>query len=209
MTSSSDSSAAASSDPRPPTSTLAVRDRSESSIDVVAGAAAEAAAIAARITAALVIVSVRLTERAADIVLRFPFLGPGLVQLNRAWREDQKLIEDRLRALTQASMTRVIDQIDIDDIVARVDVDSILAKVDTVALAREVIKALDIPDMVRQQSGNLAAEGIEGLRLQGMQADRIVARVIDTVLGRKTRQTSPPLGQPGPADPSAIDSGPK
>jgi hypothetical protein len=205
---SSGSNVAGSSDRGTPAATLAVRHRSETNIDVVVGAAAEVLSIATRTAIALVIVSVRLTERAASVAVRLPILGPRLVQLNRVWRKDQRLLEDKLQALTQATMARIIDQIDVDDIVGRVDIDSILAKVDTVGLAREVIEALDIPEMVRQSSGNLAAEGIEGLRLQGMQADRIVARVIDAVLGRRFRQDAPPLGATGSPDSNPLDSGP-
>jgi hypothetical protein len=96
------------------------------------------------------------------------------------------------RIIEQLDMDRIIERVDVDRIAARLDVDSVLARTDVVGLAREVIQELDVPEMIRESSGTLAAESIEVLRMQGMEADRLVARLIDGLLRRRNGRTGPP-----------------
>jgi hypothetical protein len=175
-------------------------------IAIVVGATAEVVAAIVRLSLVPVVAGVRLSERAASLIVRLPVVGDELVRLNRNWQTDRAVIERTARNLTRASIDRVIDQVDIDAIAAQIDVDAILGRVDVVSLARDVIEELDVPDMIRRSSGTLAAESVEGLRVQGMEADRMVARVIDAVLRRKVRPTGPSLEQSADAD--ALDRGP-
>jgi hypothetical protein len=80
----------------------------------------------------------------------------------------------------------VLSRIDIDQIIAeRIDVEAVVRRVDVVAVARQVIDELDLPEIVRDSSQTMAAETVDGLRRHGMDADRSLAEFIDRVLRRK------------------------
>ena len=98
------------------------------------------------------------------------------------------------RALERIDLNEVVERIDIQRIVARVDVDELAAKVDLEAmverlelakLAEEVIDELDVGELIRDSTGSMATETVEGIRVQGMNADRFVSRLVDRAFGRR------------------------
>jgi hypothetical protein len=108
-------------------------------------------------------------------------------------RVDLDQVVDRL------DLDRVVDRLDIDAIVARVDVDAILRQVDFAAVIERVMDEVDIGEIIRESTNTMASETADALRVQGMQADRALGRLVDRALRRKgERQTSlgtaPPTG---------------
>ena len=71
------------------------------------------------------------------------------------------------------------ERLDINAVVRTVDIDSIIDRIDLVALANEVIDEIDLPGIIRQSSGSLASESVRNVRIQSIEADRAVERVID------------------------------
>jgi hypothetical protein len=86
----------------------------------------------------------------------------------------------------------VVQRIQPDALVARVDIEAVLDRLDLAAIAREVIDAIDLPDIVRQSSGAVSSQAARVVRAEGMHADDSVARFVDRVLRRP---------QPRPATP--------
>jgi hypothetical protein len=108
-------------------------------------------------------------------------------------RVDLDQVVDRL------DLDRVVDRLDIDAIVARVDVDAILRQVDFAAVIERVMDEVDVGEIIRESTSTMASETADALRVQGMQADRALGRLVDRALRRKgERQTSlgaaPPTG---------------
>jgi hypothetical protein len=108
-------------------------------------------------------------------------------------RVDLDQVVDRL------DIDRVVDRLDIDAIVARVDVDAILRQVDFAAVIERVMDEVDVGEIIRESTSTMASETADALRVQGMQADRALGRLVDRALRRKgERQTSlgaaPPTG---------------
>jgi hypothetical protein len=93
-------------------------------------------------------------------------------------------------------LDRVVDRVDIDRAVERVDLDAIVQRMNLGEIAQEVIDEIDLPAIVRESSGAMASEGIQTVRVQGMNADRFVSRIVDRVLRREARD----LGAPSHAD---------
>ena len=89
-------------------------------------------------------------------------------------------------------------RIDPDPVVARVDLDAVLARVDIVGLAREVIDAIDLPEIVRSSTGTLTSDTIRTVRREAMQADEVVAGLFDRLLRRKV-QRAPVQRAPTPS----------
>src|SRR5688572_18357136 len=124
--------------------------------------------------------------------LKRPVLG-----LDETWRkqlnEAEKVADDTLDRIVEWVLTKV----DINEIVReQVDVEAIIQRVDVVALAREVVYELDLPEIVRSSSQTMAAETVDGLRRHGMSADRTVSEFIDRLVGRKPGRGTIGLEQP-------------
>ncbi len=93
--------------------------------------------------------------------------------------------------LTQLVMQRVdlehvingaLDQLDLTQLV--------MQRVDLPAIADYVVEEIDLPEMIRDSTGSMASETIQGIRVQGIEADRAVSRVVDRLLiRRRARKT--------------------
>ena len=90
----------------------------------------------------------------------------------------------------------VADRIDTDRVIARTDLMAVVERLDLAEIAEEVIDEIDLPRLVRESSGIMANETVQTVRVQGMNADRLVSRVVDRVLRREARD----LQAPPPSD---------
>jgi hypothetical protein len=104
-------------------------------------------------------------------------------------RIDLRAIVDRL------PLDEVIARIDLDDIVARVDLDAVASRLDVgavvrrldlAAIAQEVVDELDLPEIIRESMGSMTTETVGGIRVQSMNADGAISRLVDRVLQRGT-----------------------
>jgi hypothetical protein len=91
-----------------------------------------------------------------------------------AARIDVEAILDRLD-LTGTVLTRV-------DL--KVVVDQVLAQVDLPVLVEGVLDEIDLPEIIRDSTGTMASETVQGVRMQGVNADEAVTRVVDRLLLR-------------------------
>jgi hypothetical protein len=111
---------------------------------------------------------------------------------------------DLERAVSRVDVDAIVSGIDLDAIVARVDIEAIVRRVDLAAIAREVIDQLDLasiakdvideidlPQIMRESTGTMANETVEGVRVQSMIADRTVSRFVDRLLGREGERDEP------------------
>ena len=82
-----------------------------------------------------------------------------------------------------------LDQLDLTEIV--------MQDVDLVAVAEYVVAAIDLPEIIRASTGSVASEAVRGLRMQGVDADLAVARLVDRVLFRHNhrRESSVPTAE--------------
>jgi hypothetical protein len=96
------------------------------------------------------------------------------------------------RILDRVDLDAVIDRVDVDRVIARTDLVAIVDRLDVSAIAHEVIEDVDLPRVIRESSGVMAGETVRSARVQGMHADRLVARIVDAVLRREARELTPP-----------------
>jgi len=85
----------------------------------------------------------------------------------------------------------IVDRVDVDRVIARTDLVAIIDRLDLAEIAEEVIDEIDLPRLVRESSGMMANETVQTVRVQGMNADRLVSRVVDKVLRREARELLP------------------
>ena len=95
--------------------------------------------------------------------------------------------------LDQIDLTALVrERVDIDAIVADVDIDAIIARVDLVGLADQIIDGVDLPEIIRESTGSMASETVQGVRMQGIGADQAVGRAVDRLLLRHARTNGAP-----------------
>jgi hypothetical protein len=102
-------------------------------------------------------------------------------------RIDLDAIVDRVdlnRAVARVDLDAIAAGLDVDAVAARVDLDAIISRVDLVHLARDVIDAIDLPQIIRNSTGTMTTETIEGIRYQSMKADRLLSRLVDSLVRR-------------------------
>jgi hypothetical protein len=91
----------------------------------------------------------------------------------------------------------VLDRMDLTaTVLTRVDlvkvVDAVLTQMDLIALANEIIEGVDLPEIIRDSTGSMASETVQGGRMQAIGADQAVGRAVDRLLLRHTRPSATP-----------------
>ena len=84
----------------------------------------------------------------------------------------------------------------------------VLQQVDLIGVAEYVVEGIDLPEIIRDSTGSVASEAVRGMRMQSVDADAAVARMVDRVLlRRRGRQTvSPEAAVPEPtSSPESVD----
>ena len=78
-----------------------------------------------------------------------------------------------------------VAQVIVNRAAARLDLDPILERADVVGIARYVIEAIDLPELIRSSTGSMTSDMVRGVRAQGADADEAVQRVVDRLLRRR------------------------
>jgi hypothetical protein len=155
-------------DPSPPA------DVDMPAVDLMLGLAA----FAARGAGALLYV----TRPVAVLVLRPP-LVPAPLQ-PQTWlfaiARQGKALRERATPQVEGFVSQVVEEL-----VARVDFEAVIDRIDVATIARQVVDDMDLPDLIRDSTGTLASEGVVGLRMQGIEADERVSKIVDKVLLRR------------------------
>ncbi len=103
-----------------------------------------------------------------------------------AQRIDLDAVADRI------DLDRIVARIDIDAIVAGVDLNAIVDRLNVVDLAEEVINEIDLPEIIRDSTGSMASQVVRDARMQSIDADEAVSRLVDRLLRRRGKRTTGP-----------------
>lgn len=119
----------------------------------------------------------------------------------------QRVVAGALESLDLTAI--VVHQVDLGTVVAaaleKVDLTTIvMQQVDLVGVAEYVVDAIDLPEIIRDSTGSVASEAVVGMRMQGIDADAAVGRVVDRMLRRRrqhrTDEAPGETGSPGGSD---------
>lgn len=152
----------------------------------------------------------------ADLILRPPLvprqLQPeswldAMVRHGSTVRSELTPLVDRsVPAVAEAVMDRLdvnqlVAKVDINAIIARLDMNAIIARVDLGSVSRQVIDEVDLPEIIRESSGAITSESVLGVRMQSIEADERLNRVVDKILLRRSaRNTQLPRNGRGSGD---------
>jgi hypothetical protein len=103
-----------------------------------------------------------------------------------AARVDLDALADRI------DLDRLVARIDVDAVVARADLDAIVERVNVVGLAEEVIDEIDLPEIIRDSTGTMASQVVRDARMQSIDADEGVSRLVDRLLRRRPTPATDP-----------------
>jgi hypothetical protein len=119
-------------------------------------------------------------------------------------RVDVEKIIDRVdveKIIDRVDVDKIIERVDINGIVGRVDMQGIMGKIDIAPMAQEIIAEVDIGAIVRQSTGSITGDAVDGGRVTAMRLDGFVDRVTDRILFRRKPRN---LEVPG-YDPYAVE----
>ncbi len=86
--------------------------------------------------------------------------------------------------IAKIDLNEIATRIDIDPLIARANIDAVIAKVNLIGLATEVIDGIDLPAIIRQSSGALSSDAVQGIRSQSRTADDALAAFVGRLFGK-------------------------
>ncbi len=92
-------------------------------------------------------------------------------------------------------LDKLAEQIDVDRVAERLDLDAIILKLDLPKLVEEVLAEIDVADLIRQSTSTLTGDAVDEVRYVSVDADRVVARMVDRIIRRRKRHLDVP-GEP-------------
>jgi hypothetical protein len=119
-------------------------------------------------------------------------------------RIDLQAIVDRIPVddvVSRLDLDAIVARVDIDGVVNRVDVQAVADRIDLHALVQrldlatisnEVIEEIDLTGIIQEAMGSMTTETVGGIRVQSMNADRAIARLVGRVLGREPAEPDRP-----------------
>ena len=148
-----------------------------------------------------------------DVVLRYLDLDRAVSAVDldaAAARLDVSAVIDRVDLTSvvleqvdlDALITAVLDRVDLTAVMLRrVDLDALISavldRVDLIPLAEEVIEGVNLPEIIRESTGTMASDTVQGVRMQGIVADEAVGRVVDRLLLRRAHRSTRAPTTPG------------
>jgi len=138
-------------------------------------------------------------RRLDDLAVRGREQQITIVRTATAWLD---VIVPRIVAaiLDRVDLTSVIKRnLDIDAIIAdvdinaaarNIDIDAIIARIDLVTLVKEVMDAIDVPEIIRESTASVASDNVREVRMQSIAGDEAVRRVVSRILQRRRRAES-------------------
>ena len=100
----------------------------------------------------------------------------------------------------------IVDRVDVDRVIARTDIVGDRRPARPGEIAQEVIDEVDLPRAGPRVVRAMASETVQTVRVQGMNADRLVSHVVDKVLRREARDCWLPTSTGGAVMSGAIAS---
>src|SRR4051794_27240462 len=105
-------------------------------------------------------------------------------------RLDVNTVADRVdldRAALRLDIAPILARVDIDGVAARLDPQKVLDRIDLIVIAREVLDALDLPEIIRQSTGFLASDAVHGIRARSVSADDAIGSAFARLMPRRRR----------------------
>ena len=126
----------------------------------------------------------RSRARLGDLVRSLaPELATAVLeQLDIATLVDQLPVD---AIVAKVDLDALLERVDVDAIVKRVDVGAIIDRVDLGPMVARVLDEVDIGALIRDSTGSITGDVVDGGRVTAMRVDGVIERVSDRILFRK------------------------
>jgi hypothetical protein len=99
-------------------------------------------------------------------------------------------------AMARLPIDELVARLDVEAVAARVDLDALIARLDLADIAGRAVEAIDLPEIIRESTGELGTEAVDTLRYKSMHADRALNRWRDRVFSHGSETGPHPSGGP-------------
>ncbi len=96
---------------------------------------------------------------------------------------------DLNQVVATVDLNRAVEGLDLNAVVDRLDLEAVIAKLDLAGLAEGVIAEVDLAEIIRQSTGSVASETVQGVRMQGISGDEAVGRAVGKLRLRFSRHS--------------------
>lgn len=149
-----------------------------------------------------------LVRTVSDLALTLAGFGAGaLIELGRQPGRVVAQLSTPLRVVVRGAVTVVLDQldltelvierVDLDRIAQQLDIEAIIRRLDMAGIAHEVLTEIDLPEIIRESSASLVADGVRDARMRSIMADRLVSTWVRRML-RQDNADATPAQRPDP-----------
>jgi len=114
-------------------------------------------------------------------------LAPELATAVIAQLDIDRLIEQLPidAIISEVDIDALLTRVDIDGIVSRVDIDALMNRIDIGPIAVRVLDEVDIGSIVRESTGSVTGDMLNGGRVSAMRLDGALVKVSDKLLFRR------------------------
>jgi hypothetical protein len=106
------------------------------------------------------------------------------IDLTRMVKEQVDLNE----VVAAVDLDKAVERLDLNAVLARLDLDALIDRIDLPGLAEGVIAEVDLAEIIRQSTGSVASDTVQGVRLQGISGDEAVGRAVGRLRLRLSRK---------------------
>lgn len=147
-------------------------------VDIPLGVAAGVSQAAGRATGA----AVGALRPVVDVAMRPPLLP------RRYWPQTTlDALADRGRSARRDAEAEVSA---LADALVPLVVNAVLDRIDLAGIANQIVDDIDLPEIIRESSGAMASESVIGVRMQGIEADERINRIVDRLLLRRNERNT-------------------
>jgi hypothetical protein len=103
-----------------------------------------------------------------------------------------KIVAERVdldQVVASVDLDKAVENLDLDAVVSRLDLEALIARLDLADLAEGVIAEVDLAEIIRQSTGSVASETVQGVRMQGISGDEAVGRAVGRLRLRFSRHS--------------------
>ncbi len=106
------------------------------------------------------------------------------IDLTRLVRERVDLNE----VVATVDLDKAVERLDLNAVLARLDLDALIDRIDLAGLAEGVIAEVDLSEIIRQSTGSVASDTVQGVRMQSISGDEAVGRAMGRLRLRLSRK---------------------
>ena len=94
--------------------------------------------------------------------------------------------------LLRVDVDGIVRRVDVEALMQRVDLDALMTRIEMKPIVDRVLDDVDVGGIVRESTGSITSDAVDGARISAMRLDNFVGRVADRVLLRGTADRNPP-----------------